>query len=89
MLVNQRRDSLPYVARTDDNEGSHLFKGSNGLCGLWKLLLDIARDPFLPRVYPMIDVLDEYGDHQAELLRLLNHGDGRIPFDCEMVDHES
>jgi hypothetical protein len=74
VLVDQRRDSLPYVVRTDDNEGGRLSKGSNGLCGLRKLLLDIAWDPFLPRVYSMIDVLDEYGAHQAELLGLLNRG---------------
>ena len=75
MLVDERRDLLDHVARLYDNEGSRLFEGSYGLYALWKLLLDIVRDPLLPRVYLIIDALDECGSYQDELLRLLVRGD--------------
>jgi hypothetical protein len=76
VLVDERRDLLHHVARIYENEGSHLFEGFYGLCALWKLLLDIARDPLLPRVYLIIDALDECSAYQVELLRLLTGGDG-------------
>jgi NACHT domain len=76
MLVDERRDLIAQVASIYDNEGSRLFEGSYGLYALWKLLLDIVRDPLLPRVYLVIDALDECGALQAELLRLLARDNG-------------
>jgi hypothetical protein len=76
VLVEERRDLLYHVTKIYNNEGSHLFEGSYGLCALWKLLLDIIRDPLVPQVYLMIDALDECSAYQVELLRLLTEGDG-------------
>jgi hypothetical protein len=76
VLVDERRDLLHHVVKIYDNEGSHLFEGFYGVCALWKLLLDIARDPLLPQVYLMIDALDECNAYQVELLRLLTGSDG-------------
>jgi NACHT domain len=76
VLVQERRDLLYHVTKIYNNEGSNLFEGSYGLCALWKLLLDIIRDPLVPQVYLMIDALDECSAYQVELLRLLTEGDG-------------
>jgi hypothetical protein len=76
VLVEERRDLLYHVTKIYNNEGSHLFEGSYGLCALWKLLLDIIRDPLVPQVYLMIDALDECSAYQVELLRLLTESDG-------------
>jgi hypothetical protein len=76
LLIDERRDLLDHVARFYHNEGSRLFESSYGLYALWKLLLDIAQDPLLPRLYLMIDALDECGSYQDEFLRLLTRGNG-------------
>lgn len=76
LLVDERRDLLDHVTRFYNNEGSRLFEGSYGLYALWKLLLDIVQDPLLPRLYLMVDALDECGSYQDEFLRLLTRGDG-------------
>lgn len=42
-----------------DEAGDRLFEGFNALYGLWNTLLEVVNDPSFPRVYLLIDALDE------------------------------
>ena len=46
--------------------GDRLFEGFNALYGLWNTLLDIVNDPSFPRVYLLIDALDECDNKSLE-----------------------
>ena len=56
-----------------DEAGDRLFEGLNALYGLWNTLLEVVKDPRFPRVYLLVDALDEC-DNQSlkDFLTLLS-----------------
>ena len=75
LLAAQNRALISYLRKKYDEAGSRLFDNvNNALHGLWKTLSEITQDPSLPRVYLMVDALDECDSQSLEtFLKLLSH----------------
>ena len=75
LLVDQKRALTQYVQRQFEIVGSRLFEGDNALYALWTILLDLLKDPALPRIYLLVDALDECTRQQIQLLKLITGRD--------------
>jgi NACHT domain len=73
LLVDRQRTFMQHVQKRFEVAGSHLFEGDNALYALWNILLDLLEDPALPRVYLLVDALDECTLQQVELLKLITN----------------
>jgi hypothetical protein len=59
LLATQNPALVRYLRKKFDEAGSRLFDGVNALYALWATLSEMLQDPSLPRVYLMVDALDE------------------------------
>ena len=65
-----------YLRKRYDETDSRPFDGLNALHGLWITLSEIAQDPSHPRVYLLVDALDECDSQSLEtFLKLLSHSE--------------
>lgn len=78
-LVMKRSKLLSYVRTEYDIQGRRLFEGGTALYSLWAILISMLKHPNLPRVYLLLDALDECTVQQVELLRLITSHDAYSP----------
>ena len=73
LLAKQNPALTRHLRKRYDETNSSPFEGFNALQGLWNMLLEILRDPSLPRVYLLVDALDECDSESLEIfLKLLS-----------------
>ena len=76
LLATQNPVLARYLRKRYDETSSRPFEGPNALYGLWRTLSEIAQDPSHPRVYLMVDALDECDSQSLEtFLKLLSHSE--------------
>jgi hypothetical protein len=75
LLVEKHRALTRHVQRQFEIVGSRLFEGDNALYALWTMFLDLLKDPALPRIYLLVDALDECTRQQIQLLKLITGRD--------------
>ena len=74
LLAAEQPTLRKHLARKYEEAGERLFEGFNVLQSLWNTLLDIAQDEAFPRVYLLVDALDECdADSTRAFLTLLTH----------------
>ena len=74
LLATQNPVLAHHLQKRYDDTDSRPFKGLNALYGLWRTLSEIAQDPSHPRVYLMVDALDECDSQSLRtFLKLLSH----------------
>jgi NACHT domain len=59
LLAKQNPALTHHLRKRYDDTNRSPFEGFNALQGLWNMLLEISHDPSLPRVYLLVDALDE------------------------------
>ena len=59
LLAKQNPALIHHLRKKYDEAGSRLFDGINAFYAFWATLSEILQDPSLPRVYLMVDALDE------------------------------
>jgi NACHT domain len=73
LLAKQNPALTCHLRKRYDETNRSPFEGFNALQGLWNMLLEILRDPSLPRVYLLVDALDECDSGSLEIfLKLLS-----------------
>jgi len=76
LLATQNPALARHLRKRYDGTGSCPFEGLNALYCLWRTLSEIAQDPSHPRVYLMVDALDECDSQSLEtFLNLLSHSE--------------
>lgn len=75
LLAAEQPTLRKHLAKKCAEAGERLFEGFNVLQSLWNTLLDIAQDEAVPRVYLLVDALDECDtDSIRAFLTLLTRG---------------
>ena len=59
LLCKENPTLRRYLRKKYDEAGENLFEGPNILYSLWMTLLEILKDPSVPRYYLLVDALDE------------------------------
>jgi NACHT domain len=59
LLATQNPALISHLRKKYDEAGSRLFDGVNTLHAFWATLSEMLQDPSLPKVYLMVDALDE------------------------------
>ncbi|KAI9674393.1 MAG: hypothetical protein M1822_009071 [Bathelium mastoideum] len=74
LLVDQKPELVGHLQRHYNQRGSDIFKGSNVIYELWRTLIEILKDTALPKVYLLVDALDECDSTSSGIfLKLLLH----------------
>ncbi|KAL9078305.1 MAG: hypothetical protein Q9157_002768 [Trypethelium eluteriae] len=72
LLVDQKPELVGHLRRHYDQRGSDMFEGSNTIYELWRTLMEVLGDVALPKVYLLVDALDECDSTSSDIfLRLL------------------
>lgn len=71
LLVDEYNLPISHLRKEHDRAGSQLFDGPNALYALWTILSDMLNESNLPKVYLMVDALDECTSGLSELLKLI------------------
>ncbi len=71
LLIVKQRTLIRYLRKEYDIQGKKLFEGENAFYALWRILSEILNDSSLPRVYLMVDALDECESGLSQLLKLI------------------
>lgn len=71
LLVAQQNSLVRPLRERYDSAGKAMFEGRNALYALWEVLDNMLQNPDLPKVYLLIDALDECGYEQTELIGLI------------------
>jgi hypothetical protein len=79
VLIDEHPELVDPLRQALSREGSRLFEGDYGLQALWVVLQHILEDERVPRVYLVIDALDECNGLQAQLLSLLTRSARDLP----------
>jgi len=59
LLATQNPSLIHHLRKKYDQAGSRLFEGVNAFHAFWATLSEMLQDPSLPKVYLMVDALDE------------------------------
>ena len=79
VLIDEHPELVDPLRQALRREGSRLFEGNYGLHALWVVLQHILEDERVPRVYLVIDALDECNGLQDNLLLLLTRNARDLP----------
>ena len=71
LLAKQNPALTCYLRKRYNETDSRPFEGLNALHGLWTTLLEILHDPSLPKVYLLVDALDECDSQSLEIFLTL------------------
>jgi NACHT domain len=71
VLVDEHPELIDPLRQALGREGTRLFEGNYGLHALWVVLQHVLEDERVPRVYLVIDALDECSGLQDSLLYIL------------------
>jgi hypothetical protein len=75
LLIVEQRTLIRHVRNEHDIRGKQLFEGEDAFYALQRTLLEMLKDPGLPRVYLVLDALDECDSGLPQLLDLIaSHG---------------
>ena len=79
VLINEHPELVSPLRRALSQEGSHLFEGDYGVHAIWEVLQHILEDEQVPRVYLVVDAIDECSGLQDKLLLLLTNHAQNLP----------
>jgi NACHT domain len=80
LLVVEQRTLIRHVRNEYDIKRKQLFEGEDAFYALRRIILEMLKDPGLPRVYLMLDALDECDSGLPQLLDLItSHGSELSP----------
>ena len=68
LFIVKQRTLIRYLRKEYDIQGKKLVEGENAFYALWRILLKILNDSSLPRVYLIVDALDECDSGLSQLL---------------------
>ena len=79
LLAKENPPLTRHLRKKYDEAGSRLFDGLNALYALWETLSEMVQDANVPRVYLMVDALDECDSRSLEdFLRLVTQDKSKL-----------
>jgi hypothetical protein len=79
LLAKENPPLTRHLRKKYDEAGSRLFDGLNALYALWATLSEMVQDANVPRVYLMVDALDECDSRSLEdFLRLVTQDESKL-----------
>ena len=77
LLVVEQETLIKHLRKRYDISGRQLFEDANAFYALSAILSDMLHDSSLPRVYLMVDALDECDSELSQLLDLISRNDSK------------
>lgn len=78
LLVTQRPELTKHLRKRYDDAEDRMFQGHNAMETLWAVLCDIVEDETVPKVYIVVDALDECAESLEKLLELIIKSEPRL-----------